>query len=81
MYVLKRHIQNHEEGGTPAKGTEGEVTPAWTEPPRREGDVRIGAASGAFSGNFNELVYLDPRTFIRESVGRLLQSSLSGFKI
>jgi DNA-binding NarL/FixJ family response regulator len=86
MYVLRSANQRHQEGCTPAEGIEGKVTPPGTEPPRRddqfqESNAPVGWANGAPSRDFNMLVYIDTRAFLRDCVGRWLQSSLSGFRV
>ena len=95
MYALNRPNNESQEWFRPAKadngevtppGVEGEVTPLgvkplWRDDQHQESHAPVGRANGAPSRDLNTLIILDSRTFIRDCIGRWLQSSLSGFSI
>jgi DNA-binding NarL/FixJ family response regulator len=86
MYALKSANQKNQEWLRPAEAGEGEAIPPGVEPPRRddqyqEGNAPVVWANGPPSQNLNTLIYLDPRAFTRDCIGRWLQSSLSGFSV
>jgi DNA-binding NarL/FixJ family response regulator len=69
------------------KNTEKEY-PSWIRPAAPGALLRDGAdhlargrASGDLSGDMQIVIYLDPRAFTRDCVGRLLQASLSGYAV
>jgi DNA-binding NarL/FixJ family response regulator len=70
MYVLKGG--SHEHRG---------VEPLRMDDPARADDAPTGRSRSATSDDDQILIYLDPRAFTRDCVGRWLQSSLSGFRV
>jgi DNA-binding NarL/FixJ family response regulator len=86
MYALKSANHEHQEWSRLADADEEEVVPPAVEPPWRddqpqEGNTPVGRANGAPSQGLSTLIYLDPRAFVRDCIGRWLQSSLRGFSI
>jgi DNA-binding NarL/FixJ family response regulator len=57
------------------KDTEKEY-PSWVRP-----TARGGGTPGDLSGDLQTVIYLDPRAFTRDCVGRWLQASLSGYAV
>jgi DNA-binding NarL/FixJ family response regulator len=57
------------------KDTEKEY-PSWVRP-----TARGGGTPGDLSGDPQTVIYLDPRAFTRDCVGRWLQASLSGYAV